>query len=205
MDTANDLVKLYTDTFISQDVNEAPYKLLKIAVDRFEILEGVASDIQNLNDINNLTGANLDLLAEKWNVERTGDDEQLRVDIVNRIHIYFSGSTLHDVLAILATFDAPAGSTVIERLPPEDAELEVFLNGASETIFNRISELLNSIRGAAIEFEIINELTTDRLLMEDGFFLTYEDGDLILLDLGNYITDEDENRIITEDGDNFLT
>lgn len=186
--TADDLVLLYTDTFIDQSTTETPYKLLSIAVSRFERLEAVAQDVLDLADINLATGVNLDLHGEKWQVFRQGKtDAEMRDAIFDQISIFYSGSTLPDFIAALTAFDAPAGSTITEVLPPEDAEANIFLNGATTPVFDRLVRSLNLIRGGAIELDITNAVTGDKLLLEssdssEDNFLVHEDGNFILLE-----------------------
>lgn len=186
--TAEDLVKLYSNTFIDQSTGETPFKLLKIAVARFERLEAVAKDIQDLTDISLATGVNLDLLGEKWQVFRQGKtDAEMRDFITDQQQLFFSGSTLPDFIAALVALDAPPGSIIREVLPPEDAEINAIINGASTAVFDRIVRSLNIIRGAAIELDAINAPTGDKILLESSDSstdnsLVKEDGNFILLE-----------------------
>lgn len=181
---ADDLILLYNENFITHDTNEVPYKLLKIFIEQFEKIERVYDEIENLNDLSTNTGTSLDFEAVKWAIVRQGktDDEMLK-QINNKILIYFSGSTIQDFLSALVAFNAPSESKVIENLPPEFAEINIMLNNASVDVVSLITSVLNIIKGAGIQVEIYNNLSTgDKLLKEDGFYLVQESGDFILLE-----------------------
>jgi len=189
LSTTEELVDLYVDTFIDKSSLEVPYKLMEILTESLAEFEAVIADIQDLTDINLATGANLDLHGDKWQVFRQGKtDAQMRDFIFDQIAIFFSGSTLSDFITVLASLDAPIGSRIFENAPPESAEVNVLINGATTTIFERIKRSLAIIKGAGIEIDAQNVADTgDKILLEDADssnenFLTYEDGDLILQD-----------------------
>lgn len=186
--TADDLITLYSD-FISHDESEVPYKLLKILVERYEALEQVSNNVRALNDVLSLTGVNLDNYARKWQVFRQGKtDAEMLQAISNRIAIYNSGSTLSDFINILKLFDVFDGAIIEEKLPPETAEINVLLDSLDTNTFNRVIEVLKVIKAAGIELDSYNTLDSgDKLLAEidDSFsdeFITYEDGDFILME-----------------------
>jgi hypothetical protein len=183
LSTADELVQLYIDTIIDQSDDQVPYKILSIWVEVFSELKAVADQIKALNDINNVTGKSLELLGKKWRVSRLGQtDEQLRDSIIDKMYLYFSGSTIPDLHNALIAFDAPAGSYIRERVPPEDAEINVFLNGAHPDLVARITAILRTIKAGGVELDVTNANTGDKLLAENDDFIVYEDGDFILLE-----------------------
>lgn len=177
------LVKLYTDTFIDQSTTEVPYKLLKILVDRFKALEQVAADILDLVDLDNVTGIQLDLIGEKWNEPRNGlSDDEYRTALRNKINLHFYSSNIIDFNNVLASNNAPVGSQIIERLPPEDAEVNVVLNTASAEVEANVRSSVETIRAAGVEVDVVNPTSGDKLLAEDGSFILLETGNRIILE-----------------------
>ena len=182
--STSELAALYTDTIIDPSETEIPYKLLRIMNARFEALEAVLDDILALKDLDNLFGQSLEYKAEQWSVYRNGRTDAILLDALkDRIFLYGFSSNIPDMLRVLENFDAPAGSLLIERLPPEDAEVNIRLNGAGAETVSRITQTLNAIKAGGVEIDVYNEVAIgDRLLDEDEAFLVFEDGDYILLE-----------------------
>jgi hypothetical protein len=200
--TALQLTNLYTDTFITQDEDEVPHKLNKILCQRLEELQGVLDDIEDLNDRNNLTGKSLEYEAASWGINRDGGtDEDLQERLDDNKLRYFSGSTIIDFYNVLVAFDVQVGSHIIQNTPPESAELNIIIEGASEAEVARILALARSIKAAGVQIEVVAAIV-DHLLKEDGGALTQESGDYILLDVGVHASD---GRYLAENGDVFIT
>jgi hypothetical protein len=181
--TPEQLVLLYPNLIVDQSELEVPFKLLKIECDRWEALEVVFAQLAALTDRLTLTGAQLTLYAQQWGIERDGlTDEALAQKLAIYRFRFFSENTIHDFWAVLTAFGLAEGAHIIQRTPPESAELSIYLPpGSTEDERLRILEIANSIKAGGIQIEVyVGE--SDKLLLQTGDALTQQSGDYILLE-----------------------
>lgn len=199
--TVDQLVDLFTDTIISQDSNDVPYKELKVWVDYLAELYAVLDAMEAMNDRNALTGVNLDMDAAQWGLTRDGQsDADFQARRVDQIAIYYSGNTITDFWYILNLLGMQSDARIIQNTPPESAELNIELAGASDAELARILAIAEQIKAAGIQIEVYS-VRLPKLLKEDGGGLTQESGDYILLNVGTHAT---TGRYLSEDGNVFI-
>lgn len=180
--TPQELVALYPNLIVDQSELEAPFKLLKIDCDRWEQIEAVLVQIEALTDRQTLTGAQLTEYARQWGIERDGmSDADLSQKVANYRFRYFSENTIHDFWSVLIAFGLSDGAHIIQRTPPESAELNIILPpGSTEQERLNILDIANSIKAGGVQIEVyVGE--ADKLLLQNGGALTQQSGDYILL------------------------
>lgn len=181
IETVDQLTQRYTNTIIDASDGSVAYGLISILFEITQPIRDALEQIKDLNDLNNLFGVQIDKFGAKWLVSRSGRSDSEYLDaIIDQIIIHYSDSTLSSLINILDIFEAPVGSTIEERLPPETAEINVTINGASTELFNRIINALGNVKAAGVEIDGTNTPSTASLLLtEDDDNFVFEDGDYI--------------------------
>jgi hypothetical protein len=181
--TPQELVELYPNLIVDQSETEVPFKLLKIDCDRWEQLEDVFAQLAALNDRLSLTGAQLTEYAKQWGIARDGlSDEELAQKVAIYRFRFFSGNTVHDFWSVLAAFGLADGAHIIQRTPPESAELSIYLPpGTTEETRLKIEEIARSVKAGGVQIEVyIGEAS--RILLQSGDALVQQSGDYLLLE-----------------------
>lgn len=177
------------DSEIERENTSNNFKILEIERTANNDLRSILADIQSILDINNATGATLDMYGEKYGQARgKASDAQYRIMIQSRINRnWCNGSYKNIVDAISLTFGCSINDILLEETSPMVIEVKnLELSKVEEAGFetNQVYQIIKSLLPTATELQSV---------FIDGTFMFGEDEDEEDENAGFAISEDDQS------------